>query len=566
MPMIEHIPPGIILIAGAVLVPLLRNPAVRNAYMLLLPFVGIWGLTQMAPGIHWRFEAFGYQLAPVRVDQLSLVFGYIFHIAAALSIIYAFHIRDAVQQVAGLVYAGTAIGGVFAGDLITLFVYWEGTAISSVFLIWANRSDSALRSGMRYLIVQVTSGLLLLGGAVLLSGATGSVAFDKMALGGLGPTLIFLAFGIKAAFPLLHNWLQDAYPNATVTGTVFLSAFTTKLAIYALARGFPGTEMLVWIGAAMALFPIFYALVENDLRRVLAYSLNHQLGFMVIGIGIGTDLALNGAAAHAFASVLYKALLLMAVGAVLFRTGTCKASELGGLFRSMPWTAAFCIVGAASISAFPLFSGFVSKSLVISAAAERSHWIVWAVLLAASAGAVLHSGIRVPYLAFFQRDTGLRPREAPLNMLVAMGIAAFLCVALGVVPGPLYALLPYQVDYAPYTTMHVVTQLQLLFFSALAFGLLMRTGLYPPAQKSVYLDFDWFYRRPGIMIAHAFRDAGSRTHFEFMTGLQRRVKWLIAVTFRHHGPEGVLARTWETGSTVLWVAVLLVLYLIFYFV
>jgi multicomponent Na+:H+ antiporter subunit D len=419
---------------------------------------------------------------------------------------------------------------------------------------------------MRYVIIHVASGVLLLAGAVLHYRATGSVAFDKMTLSGLGPTLILIAFGIKAAFPLLHNWLQDAYPNATVTGTVFLSAFTTKLAIYALARGFPGLDMLIWVGAAMTAFPIFYAVIENDLRRVLAYSLNNQLGFMVVGVGIGTEMSLNGTAAHAFSHILYKALLFMSMGAVLFRTGTCKGSELGGLYRTMPWTAGFCIVGAASISAFPLFSGFISKSLIITAAADGGHWIVWMVLLFASAGVFHHSGIKIPYFAFFQHDSGKRPKEAPLNMLVAMGITAFLCIAIGVLPGPLYALLPYQVNFEPYTTTHVITQLQLLIFSALAFGFLMRTGLYPPELRSVNLDFDWFYRRPGIMIAHAFRDAGSRTHFEFMTGLQRRVKWLIAVTFRHHGPEGVLARTWETGSTVLWVAVLLVLYLIFYFV
>ena len=333
--------PGLILIFGALLVPVLPHGKVRNAYMALLPVLGFYGLTQMAPGAHGGFEAFGYQFAPVRVDRLSLVFGYIFHIAVLLSVVYAFHIRDTVQQVAALVYAGSAIGGVFAGDLITLFVYWEGTAISSVFLIWASRNERALRAGMRYLIIHVGSGVLLIAGAAIHYQATGSLAFDKMELNGLGPTLIFLAFGIKCAFPLLHNWLQDAYPEATVTGTVFLSAFTTKLAVYALARGFPGTEMLIWIGATMTAFPIFYAVIENDLRRVLSYSLNNQLGFMVVGIGIGTELSLNGTAAHAFAHILYKALLFMSMGAVLYRTGTIKGTDLGGLYKTMPWTTGF---------------------------------------------------------------------------------------------------------------------------------------------------------------------------------------------------------------------------------
>ena len=561
----SEFPPGLILILGALLVPLLRGH-LRNAYMLALPIVGFWGLLTIPEGQHFVFQLFGHTLNPVRVDRLSLVWGYIFHIAAAISIIYAFHIRDTMQQMAALIYAGAAIGGAFAGDLISLFVYWEGTAIASVFLIWATRTEAAYRAGMRYLIIQVGSGVLLLGGAIVLLNDTGSIVFGKMELTGLGPVLIFLAFGIKAAFPLMHNWLQDAYPQATVTGTVFLSGFTTKLAIYALARGFPGTEMLVWIGATMTAFPIFYAVIENDLRRVLAYSLNNQLGFMIVGIGIGTELSINGTAAHAFSHILYKALLFMSMGAVLHRTGTIKGSELGGLYKTMPWTTGFCIVGAASISAFPLFSGFISKSLIIAAAAHEGHWFVWLVLLFASAGVFHYSGIKIPYFAFFQHDSGKRPEEAPMNMLVAMGIAAFLCIAIGTFPGYLYDILPYQVNFVPYTTTHVVTQLQLLFYSALAFGWLMRTGLYPPGLKSTNLDFDWSYRR----LLPATIKAIGRVYIPLDRTIRsmfiRRVERFIDGVFRHHGPEGALARSFPTGSTVLWVAVLLALYMIFYFV
>ncbi|MBK18402.1 MAG: Na(+)/H(+) antiporter subunit D [Rhodospirillaceae bacterium] len=562
--MIEF-PPGLLLIVGAILVPLLPH-VVRNAYMLALPVIGFWGLLVLPEGIHFGFDLFGYTLAPVRVDGLSLIFGYIFHIAAAISIIFAFHMKDSVQQMAGLIYAGSAIGGAFAGDLITLFVYWEGTAIASVFLIWANKSEHAYKTGMRYLIIQVGSGVLLLAGAILQFKASGSLDFAKMELSGPGPVLIFIAFGIKAAFPLLHNWLQDSYPEATVTGTVFLSAFTTKLAIYALARGFPGTEMLIWIGATMAAFPIFYALIENDLRRVLAYSLNNQLGYMVVAVGVGTEMALNGAAAHAVSHVLYKALLFMSMGAVLYRTGTAKASELGGLYKSMPYTTGFCMVGAASISAFPLFSGFISKSIIIAAVAEQGHWVAWIVLLFAAAGVLLYSGIKVPYFAFFNQDSGQRPQEAPLNMLIAMGITAFLCIAIGIYPAPLLAALPFPEDFQAYTTSHVITHLQLLLFSALVFTYLVKKGYYPPQLKAINLDFDWTYRRliPNVIrsLGNVFVPADRQIRSAFLN----RVEKFIAGVFRHHGPEGLLARTWPTGSTVLWVAVLLSLYMLFYFI
>jgi multicomponent Na+:H+ antiporter subunit D len=434
-----------------------------------------------------------------------------------------------------------------------------------VFLIWARRTQRAYRAGMRYLLAQIGSGVLLLAGVIVHLRATGSITFEHLGLDSPGGGLIFIAFGIKAAFPLLHNWLQDAYPEATVTGTVLLSAFTTKMAIYALARGFAGTESLITIGTLMAMFPIFYAVIENDLRRVLAYSMNNQLGFMVVGVGIGTPLGLDGAVAHAFADILFKALLFMSMGAVLLRAGTVNGSELGGLYKSMPLTAGLCMVGAASISAFPLFSAFVTKSLILEAAAREGHWVSFLFLLFASAGVFHHAGIKIPFFAFFAHDSGIRCEEAPRNMLVAMGLAAALCVGIGVFPEALYAILPYPIAFDPYTTTHVVTQLQLLAWSALAFSVLVRTGIYPPELRSVNLDFDWGYRKLMPVVATGVWGAVSRGWEAFNTAVEHLVSRLIAGLARHHGQYGVLATTWPTGSMVLWAVVLLGACLIFYY-
>ncbi len=376
MSSLEGLSPALVVVVGALAVPLLRERW-RNVYMLALPAVAFAALLSTPDGEYGAVHWLGVELVTLRVDAWSRLFCTIFLLATALSVIYAWHVRGWVQHVAGLVYAGSAIGAVLAGDFLTLFMYWEMTAVSSVFLVWASRTEASYRSGMRYLIVQILSGMLLFVGAAALYVESGSLRFEHVGLQSVGGWLVFLAFGIKCAFPLLHNWLQDAYPQATATGTVFLSAFTTKLAVYALARGFAGTPELIWIGAVMTAFPIFYAVIENDLRRVLSYSLNNQLGFMVVGIGVGTELALNGTAAHAFCHILYKALLFMSMGAVLLRAGTVKGSELGGLYKSMPWTTGYCIVGAASISAFPLFSGFVSKSLIITAVALEGHFWIW---------------------------------------------------------------------------------------------------------------------------------------------------------------------------------------------
>ncbi len=562
--MTAEFPPGLLLIVGAIVVPFLKGN-LRSVYMLALPLLGIWQLTALELGAFGIMSPFGFEQTHVRIDKLSLIFGYIFYISATLSILFAWHNDDWVEQTAALVCVGAAIGATFAGDLITLFIYWEVAAIAAVVLIWSGKTTRAYRAGFRCLMVYMLSGVLLAVGAAMRATETGSVAFDTIGLDSPGGAVILLAIGIKCAFPLLHNWLQDAYPEASVTGTVFLSAFTTKLAIYALARGYAGTEMLIWIGVAMTALPIFYAVIENDLRRVLAYSLNNQLGFMVVGIGIGTTLAINGAVGHAFAHILYKALLFMSVGAVLYRTGTAKGSELGGLYKTMPWTTGFCIVGSASISALPLFSGFVTKSMILTATAEEGYLIPFLILLFASAGVFHHSGIKIPFFAFFAHDSGKRPKEAPFNMLLAMGLTAFLSIAIGVYPQPLYALLPFPVDYVPYTITHVVTTLQLLLFSALAFATLQRTGLYPPELRSTVLDFDFSYRWLAPRVAGWLMDAGKRAWMTIASALLTMLRGLIAVAFKYCGPDGLLARTWETGTAAFIVAALLAVYLIAYY-
>lgn len=553
--------PGIILVVSALCLPLLRGVA-RNIATIVLPLICLLFVLALENGSFGELLFLGFDLQTVRVDQLSKVFGIIFCIAAAVSALYAFHESDLIQQTTSLAYAGSAIGAVFAGDLITLFVFWELMALSSVFLIWARRTERAYHAGIRYLIVQIGSGVILMAGALLHIAETGSIEFIKFELSSLGGSLIFLAFGIKCAFPFLHNWLQDAYPEATVTGTVWLSAFSTKLAVYAFARAFPGTEALIWIGIAMTAFPIFFAVIENDLRRVLAYSLNNQLGFMIAGIGIGTELAINGAAAHAFCHILYKALLFMAMGAVLHRVGTVKASELGGLYKSMPLTAGFCIVGSASISAFPLFSGFVSKSMVLAAAAEQGYLIPWLVLLFASAGVLDHSGIKIPYFSFFAHDNNIRTKEAPKNMLAAMAITAFLCIFIGVYPTPLYSLLPYNVNFEPYTISHVVNQYQLLLFSALAFVFLMRTGLYPPELRSTNLDFDFFYRKIAPLMVKLVADGLGDIRNYVFSNLHKISDLSINNIQRFSGPNSGLARSISAGSMVFWVMVMLGCYLV----
>ena len=557
-----EIPPFLPFFIGALIVLFTRG-TLRSVIMLAIPLVSGLHLWMVPEGIHLQFAFLDYQLITYRADKLSLLFGYVFHIAAFIGIVYSLHVRDTMQQVAAMMYAGSGLGAVFAGDLLTLFVFWELLAFTSVFLIWASRTKRSYDAGMRYLIIQVLSGVILLIGTLFYAQENGSLAFDYIGLDSIAGWLIFIAIGIKCAFPFAHNWLTDAYPEATVTGTVFLSAFTTKVAVYAFARAYPGTELLIYIGAAMTCFPIFFAVIENDLRRVLAYSLINQVGFMVVGIGIGTALAINGAVSHAFNDVIFKGLLFMSMGAVLHMTGKMNGSDLGGLYKTMPKTTVLCIVGAASISAFPLFSGFVSKSMVMSAALNNGHDIIWLMLLFASAGVFHHAGIKIPYFAFFAHDSGIRASDPPNNMLLAMFIAAVLCIAIGVYPSALYSLLPYDTGYNPYDATHVLAQTQLLFFSALAFVWLNLKGLYPPELRSTNLDFEWVYRRavPSVLqrVFSVIWKTDAAIREAFIVRLNQLQSFLVR---QNKGTSRLLSRTYPAGSMVMWVAVILASYLL----
>lgn len=525
--------PATALLLGGLATIFLRG-RFASIVLVLAPLFGLFHLYGMELGGVSSYNLFGYEMVAASVDQQAKVFGYLFHIAALVAGIYSFHVRDPWQVSMALFYAASAVGVAFAGDMLSLFLWWEGLAITSVFQIWGRKTKTAEDSGFRYLLFHISSGLLLLFGILLRYHGEGSSALalnsltDALESGDLGAQFILLAIGIKAAFPGLHVWLKDGYAEATHTGPVWLCAFTTKCAVCMLVRLFPGAEILIPVGAVMAVFPIFYAVIENDLRRVLCYSKINQIGFMVVAVGIGSKLAIDGAIAHAFTHVIYKGLLFMSMGAVMFRTGEVRASHLGGLYKSMPFTTGFCIIGAASISAFPLFSGFISKSIIITEAARHGHTLVWICLLFASAGVFHKAGIKVPFFAFFAKDSGLRPKEAPPHMLIAMAVSAVLCVFLGCNPQWLYSLLPNgAMGYHPYDGTHVITQLEILLFSALTFILLNLWGKYPKDIPSVNLDIDWLYRKIGRIFINFgsifWNGLNTQAHSLLVAGLTEKV-------------------------------------------
>lgn len=572
--------PAVILTIGAFLA-VQMPPAFRKIVALFFVAASAYQFFNLGLTNTGEIELFGHTLVTLRIDQLSRIFGVVFHIAIALNLFYGWHEKeDRAQNFANLSYPAACLGGVLSGDFLTLFVWWEIAAITSVLLIWVPGTRATYLSGMRYLCVQILSGVLLLGGIALYYWETKSLAFNDIGLrdssGAIKLSALFLfgAFGIKSAFPLIHNWVQDSYPKATLTGTIVLSVFTTKLAVYSLARGFAGTHELVYIGAVMTIFPIFFALIENDLRKVLCYSINNQVGFMVIGIGVGSAAALNGAVGYAFSNIIFESLLFMALGAAVYRTGTSQATELGGLYRQMPLTMALCIVGALSISAFPFTAGFVTKGLIIEGAAAAhipGIFVIWLVLLFASAGVLEHAGIKIPYFTFFAHSHPNRKfvkDKVPMGMYIAMGISAFLSIFIGIYPDPLYALMPNQEQiqaYNPNTPYHFIEQLQLLLFAVLAFAVLIKMKWYPAEIPSDNLDSDWVWRVPGRNLISWGNKAVGAIWGGVWYILTFCIQDLTQNIYSLHGPEGRMARSWPVGFMALWTAIVLLAVLVLSF-
>jgi multicomponent Na+:H+ antiporter subunit D len=497
--------PSLLLILASLLLPLVPR-RLRPGYVLALPVLVFLRIVLMNKGPDFgAVEVLGWKLIFGRVDALSSVFGHIMGLMCILSTLYGMHARSNAQQAAAWIYVAGSLGAIYAGDFLTLFVFWELMAFSSVFLIWFRGRAESLAAGYRYLLVHVFGGLALLAGMVLHFGSSSHLwAFGKLPVEHptLAVYLILTGFVLNAAVPPLHAWLPDAYGEATFNGSVFLCAFTTKTAVYALCRGFEGMDILVPLGVAMSLYGVVYAVLENDCRRLLAYHIISQVGYMVAGVGLGGKMAINGACAHAFAHILYKGLLFMGCGSVLYMTGQSKFTELGGLWKKMPWTFVFTLIGGLSISAFPLFSGFVSKSMIVAAGFDQGRLWAGYLLMLASVGTFLHTGLKVPYFIWFgknqpRKETWDRAAEPPWNMITAMGIASALCIFIGCYTPYLYGMLPYPEvaqTFHPYEAYHVSETLQILLFTGLGFFLLLKK-LTPEAL--IALDMDWFYRKAG---------------------------------------------------------------------
>lgn len=566
--------PGFLLILAGLIAYVARHSIARGIVTIGGPLLGLVALIfHQAQGIPLSTVDFmDLTLVLYQVERVSIVFGTAFLIAALIHSIYALHEEDPVQDAASLVFAGAATSAVFAGDLMVLFIFWEIATLAAALLIFRAGTDDAYKAALRFLGIQILGGIFLLEGVIFMLKDYGDVGFRVLEIEGKGAWFLLLGIGVKAAFPVVHTWFQDTVSKATVTGAITLSIFTTMLAVYALLRVFPGADLLIAIGAVMAIFPVVIAVLVDDLRRVMAYVVTAQLGLMICGIGVGSDLALNGVTAYAFCHIFFTILIFMVLGIVKRRTGTTNASELGGLYRTMPVTTGFCLVAVLSVIGMPLFSGFVGQAMILNAIAGNADIWVWGAMLVSAAAIAFLAGVRVPVSTFFGADAGKRPEDAPFNMVLAMGIAAATCVWVGVPvlggTGFLFEFLPSEVAASSYlerglwTSGNVLTQLQLISFAVVAFALMSFFGRAPKTHSGTVLDVDWVWRKPGfetvVWLGAVYSKIGPATT-SALKSLSRKVYDSIENTF---SPQGELSRGPLSSGMAVWTSVMLAVVLI----
>jgi len=480
--------PAFIFIIGGLLTPLFKDIA-RKIYLVLVSLAGLIVVFSIKAGTVITINFLDFQLILLKADKLSLFVAYIFVIIGLFAVIYSLHIKESIFQLLGFCYLGSALGLVFAGDFLTLYIFWELVAVSSTGLILLNKDPEARNAGFRYIIMHLIGGLFLLGGIWLHYLNTGSLEIVRLAAG-LPLYLVIVGAGINSGFMFLHTWLPDSYPKAPYYSSIFMSVFTTKTAVYLLARVAPGWSYIAYIGAAMAIFGVTMALMQNNTRKLLSYHIISQVGYMVAAIGIGTAVGINGAMYHLFNNILYKTALFMASGAVIYTLGKENLHEMGGLAKKMPFTTASVIIASLSITGIPFFNGFISKGLIFDAAHSNDY--LYLMLELAAVGTFL-SFLKFSYYGFLRPNPELEKKavEAPWNMTVPMIGLAVLCFITGIFPGLVTRILPFANDVEFFTFDHFfgVSQLFIVITAVFVIG---RVKVFAPHNRQTF-DFDVAY-------------------------------------------------------------------------
>lgn len=489
--------PGLIMIAMGLLVMALPERLRRPAYI-AAPLLALACSLQLNESSEMVYRISSkLSIDMISFDRLSLIFMTAFCIVSIIAAIYSAGSNNRFEMGFALMYAGSNMGVVLSGDVLSLIIFWELSAIASCYVVYARRTRKSTRAAFRYILVHGFGGNMLLVGIISYIAKYGMDITNITGAQDFTFWMIFIGVAVNAAVPPLNSWMPDAYPESTIGGTIYLASFTTKSAIYVMIRFFAGTEWLVYVGAFMAIYGILMALLENDLRRLFCYHIISQLGYIVASLAMGPGYGIDGAAAHTFNNIMYKGTLLMCAGAVLYATGRRKISELGGLGRQMPLTAVCFLIASFAISGMPFLNGFASKALVMHAVSEGGYELVSFLLTTASVGTWMSIALKINYFVFFGKPVSGKPfpaeelKSVPVNMKIGMVLGAAACTVTGVMPKLVYNLTPSMTDGHPFTVEHIVEYLVLFAGGTVIFFLFISKM---KVHDQLSLDFDWFYR------------------------------------------------------------------------
>lgn len=438
-----------------------------------------------------------YFLFQEELSELKFVFAFIFVLVSFLSSLNGFHIRNKLHDCSSLFYAGSAIGVVTSSSWLNFLLCWEMMLLGSVFLVLSNNTSESRAAGIKYFYFHLISGSLVMFGIAM--GGLAGKDFDGVVLTNTNEPytlLILLGVLINAAVPPLHSWVPDVYPKSSPVANVFLSAFTTKAAVYVLIKFFTALNPLIYIGAVMAIYGVLFAMKSNNIRQLLSYHIVSQVGYMITGVGIGTSFSIDGSTAHAFSHILYKGLLFMTASSLIYATGKEKISQLGGLLKKTPLIFVCFVVGALSIAGAPGFNGFISKSMIVESAHIAHLDKILIALNVASVGTFLSIGLKMGWFLFFGKSTA-SVKNLPTNMSLAMILSSLLCISFGVKPSLLYGLLPGKAliegsVYNPWEKIHVIHSLETLGVAILIF-LIFKKQI-KPKDKEIK-EFGYFYSK-----------------------------------------------------------------------
>ena len=496
------ITPGLIFILGSFFTFLVKKN-LQKLVILSIPFLAAYNLFYTSSPSTIPFLTGSLDL--MHTDTLSVLFGSLFIFVSIIAFIYGFNTAKHSEYIAALIYIGSAISVVFTKDYISLYIFWELMALSSVFLILLKGTNFSRKAGLRYIVVHLVGGLILLAGIILQIHQTDSILIAPLELTSVSTILIFIGVLVNAAAVPFSSWLTDAYPESTLMGGVILSSITTKTALYVLLRVFAGVDILIFIGAFMAVYGVFFGLIENNIRRCLAFSVINQLGFKLLAVGLGSPLAIAGACLHAVCGVIYNSVLWMTAGSIIERTGKENFSDLSALRSKMPVIFTYALIGVASISALPLTSGFVSKKLIVKAVEKANLVGPWIMLEIASFGVILFIACKFIYFAFIRTNPNVVISVKKINpfMSISTSVMAFLCIYLGLFPKSLYNVVPYSAEllastpsyfsaiYIKYFSNSLIS-VQKFLFTVSIFLIFINFKF---INNKITLDFDWFYRR-----------------------------------------------------------------------